>query len=309
MWVDSVLSWGSFIIFMTLLILIYIKKADREENYIRWKIIGYYLLGTFMFRFDSLVLPVGIVIFLLFFLPKLNRNKQAKKWAAYLGLGAFLSGIVISQSVEAFYERNVQVKASSANAYEMKFYEDYEKVKSALKAEGELSLIGLQLEFNKKGKIEHYQYSAYYTRDGKNMSANIQSVYSQGEDKLSIFPNLQQEEDFINTQHFISSPQHYFKALDQHNIQKMVPEGDRFHVEFSNDGEVTASEENISYWDIQKSGIVKQSLEQNIEQPEEGEEPPAFPYHIHITSMKDMGGGSYTGTHNAYFNISPELYE
>ncbi|MET3729637.1 phosphoglycerol transferase MdoB-like AlkP superfamily enzyme [Fictibacillus halophilus] len=64
---ESFLVWGMSAIFLVLLLLIYTKKANREESNIGWKLIGYFLLGTFTFRIESLVLPVGIAIFFTLF--------------------------------------------------------------------------------------------------------------------------------------------------------------------------------------------------------------------------------------------------
>jgi hypothetical protein len=287
---------------MALLLMIYIKKTDRKENYIGWKIIGFFLLGTFTFRIESWVLPVGIAIFWLYFLPKINQNKLAKKWAAIAGILSFLSGAVITYSTEAYYERVLHVKASKENAFEMKFYEEYEKVKSALGAEGELSLSNLELSVKKDGLIDQFNYYVYYYKNSRSMSAWV--VRENGE--YQITPHVEQEEtNMMLMQNGISSPAIYFQALDLHGLKKMVPEGDLYLVSFSSTDEVAPEQEDSTIWNIQKSGIEEHVIETVSEEDEQS----PFPYQISISSMDHMGGGSYRGAQSRYFIISPELFQ
>lgn len=63
------------------------KKADEESNF-PLKIIGYFILGSFAFNMNQISLPVGFVVYLLFFHPKVNG--QVKRKAAVSGVIAFV---------------------------------------------------------------------------------------------------------------------------------------------------------------------------------------------------------------------------
>ncbi|MBY6037845.1 hypothetical protein KUV80_14325 [Fictibacillus nanhaiensis] len=306
MWITSLIGWGTFIAFMTLLIWIYIKKADREETYIGWKIIGYYLLGTFTFRMDSWVLPAGFVIFLLFFRPRLYVNRQVKKWAAIAGVLSFLSGILITQFEEAYHEKSIVFHASSTNVFHMKLNEEYEMVKSAIEAEGELVISNFDLQFTKSGKVVKLSYVGYFTKDGRDMIAWVEQRNGTYKINLQI---LHEESDRLVYQNTISSPSIYFKAIDLHGLKKMVPNSDRYFVSFSNSSnhnEAADSNEDESFWDIQKSGIKEYTFE-TVSDDMDSES--NFSYHINIASMKLMGADSYTAHHQSFFHISNTLYQ
>lgn len=76
------LSIISTIIIVLVLIMIYRNRAE-DEQYLGLKLVGYYLLGTFNFNFNGIVIPLGIVVYLLAFHPKINT--KAKRFAALLG--------------------------------------------------------------------------------------------------------------------------------------------------------------------------------------------------------------------------------
>jgi hypothetical protein len=302
---ESYLAWGMSGIFLILLILIYKKKANHEESNIGWKLIGYFLLGTFTFRIDSFVLPIGIAIFLLFFLPKLILNKDAKKLAASLGVLSFLSSIIVNYSVTAFYEEVLQVKAAT-NVYEMNFYNEYEKVKKALYAEGELAINNVEIIFNSDGEVRQFNYETSYYRDGRDMNAWI----SLHDGNYQISTHVMDEElEMVNRENFISSPSIYFKALDLHGLKNMVPKGDSYYVSFTNSDEIQL-DKNSSLWNIERSGITeKTEMAVSAEDISETEEETEFEaYHISINTMNAMGAGAYETDQVRYYIISPELF-
>ncbi|MDF9759548.1 hypothetical protein OKW24_001321 [Peribacillus simplex] len=63
-------------------------KNDDQESYFPLKIIGYFILGSFAFNFNQISLPLGFVVYLIFFRPKLN--VQVKRIAAVFGFLAFI---------------------------------------------------------------------------------------------------------------------------------------------------------------------------------------------------------------------------
>jgi TRAP-type uncharacterized transport system fused permease subunit len=63
------------------LIIIYQQRAGSEE-YLGLKLIGYYLLGSFNLHIGILI-PIGIIIYLLFFHP--SSNARVKRMSAWFG--------------------------------------------------------------------------------------------------------------------------------------------------------------------------------------------------------------------------------
>ncbi|MCG8498960.1 MAG: hypothetical protein MJB12_00940 [Firmicutes bacterium] len=74
--------------------LIYIYKNYKvdEEDMLGLKLVGYYLLGAFRLNLGALPIPLGFIIYLIAFRPTLNTN--AKKYSAYLGIAAFIVGVL-----------------------------------------------------------------------------------------------------------------------------------------------------------------------------------------------------------------------
>lgn len=230
-------------------------------------------------------------------------NKQAKKLAAFIGTASFLSGVLFAYSGEAYYEQITHVKASTQNAFEMKFYEEYEKVKSALGPEGELAINNLELSFDKDGVIRQLNYEVYYYKYDRSMNAWIEMTDGQ----YKIIPHVITEEtDMMVNQNYISTPGIYFQALDLHGLKEMVPDGDMYYTSFTNSGELSLEDEKSTLWDIVKSGIQKHAGE-SVSKDEDA--PIHYPYQISITSMKeDAGTNTYLGDHHRFFTISPELF-
>jgi hypothetical protein len=299
---ESLIVWGILLIIITRLVWMYAKQTDKQERYIGWKMIGYYLLGTFTFWLDELMLPIGIFLFLVLFLPKLTRNKQPKKWAAYLGTITILSNAAIDYSIALYYEKNLVVEASSDNVYEMDFTEDYEKVKKALKAEDDLAITGSDyLSFLKDGEINQYYYHAYFTRDSKRMRATIH--YNDG--KFMLQPYLIKADERTDRSDLLSAPVVYLQALEQHGLKKMAGEGDLFHLSLKNSkiAQVDIQDPNFLYT-IEKNGIIKMNIEEGT-----SDEQTKITTHINITAMKKVGEGSYESIHNLFYTISGMFYE
>lgn len=68
------------------------RSRKEEEEHLVLKLIGYYLLGTFTFSFNGIVLPVGFVISL-FLNPRQNRS--VKRVSAIFGLVIMLLGLFL----------------------------------------------------------------------------------------------------------------------------------------------------------------------------------------------------------------------
>ncbi|OXM13419.1 hypothetical protein [Paenibacillus herberti] len=78
------LIWLIAVIF--LFISLYGRK-EREEPYLLLKLIGYFLLGGFIFYLNSIPIPVGFIIYWLALHGKPKPNRVIKESAAVWGVG------------------------------------------------------------------------------------------------------------------------------------------------------------------------------------------------------------------------------
>jgi hypothetical protein len=80
------------VILIACLIYLFVKR-ESEEPFIAWKIVGYYLLGSFQVNLDGLWIPIGIIIYFGFFRP--TENIKTKFYAAIIGFVFMLLGKLI----------------------------------------------------------------------------------------------------------------------------------------------------------------------------------------------------------------------
>lgn len=71
------------IVVIVLLAIIYARR-ERNESILGLKLIGYYLLGSFVFNVNGVPVPLGFLVYLLVFRPPVNA--AVKRYAAVLGL-------------------------------------------------------------------------------------------------------------------------------------------------------------------------------------------------------------------------------
>jgi hypothetical protein len=114
--------------------------------------LGFTLLGAFFLDWNGIGLPVGFVVFLLFF-RKPVFNSEAKFYAANFGLALFLLGSILIPDVEKMiYERTHHVDVLDANFYSGSLAGEVEHVKEEFDMEGNtIELRGLDMTIQKDG--------------------------------------------------------------------------------------------------------------------------------------------------------------
>lgn len=80
-----------FLIWATGIYILFSKRKEEEELLVL-KLIGYYLLGSFNFNINGIVLPVGFFISLCL---KPQKNKSVKRGAAIFGLAMLILGLYL----------------------------------------------------------------------------------------------------------------------------------------------------------------------------------------------------------------------
>jgi hypothetical protein len=137
------------------LILIY-KKREEDESKLGLKIVGYYLLGVCTFRLDGIAIPLGFLIYLLFFRP--TQNGTTKRAAAFLGLAIFILQLVIPAVENYLYERPREAAVSSENMFEIQFTNDWNRIRDQLGIDPNARLEDFRAEYQRNGQIEKLSY-------------------------------------------------------------------------------------------------------------------------------------------------------
>ena len=114
------------IIYIVLVVggLLYLSKKKRDsEAKFPLKIIGYYILGVFAFKFNEIALPLGFIIYLLFFRPKVNAD--IKRQAAIFGLIIFILVQWITPFTVYMWEsRTITIEHELESAFTIDFAEE-----------------------------------------------------------------------------------------------------------------------------------------------------------------------------------------
>lgn len=154
----------STLIVIIAFIFIYKRYKTDEEEFLILKLVGYYLLGSFKFNFNSLALPVGFIVYAAFFRP--STNKSVKKAIASLGLVVFFCGILTPLIEKSYFERDRVISASSNNIYTIDLNADYNAIKEKLGIKDSAKLEDFEADFVESGSINRMSYT-FLTNDSK----------------------------------------------------------------------------------------------------------------------------------------------
>lgn len=128
-------------------------KKDEAESYFPLKIIGYFILGSFAFNFNQIPLPIGFIVYLFFFRPKLNVD--VKRMASVIGVLAFiLVHWILPFAIHEWESRPIVIEHELGSVYSMNFQDEYEQVKQELELENNnLRLEDFEVNYVKDGNI------------------------------------------------------------------------------------------------------------------------------------------------------------
>ncbi|MCA1056143.1 hypothetical protein LCM10_14175 [Rossellomorea aquimaris] len=144
---------------IAVLIVLY-RKSDKEEPYLVLKLVGYTVLGAAMLTVNGIQIPIGFVVFLLFF-RTIGVNAWSKKRAAYAGFAVFLLSVILSFAVREWDEWPRKVTLEHTNFYEGSLLEEWEKIKKELDVENEygIKLTDFRMVISKEGEYERLDLS------------------------------------------------------------------------------------------------------------------------------------------------------
>jgi len=125
----------------------------EAESYFPLKVIGYFILGSFAFNFNQISLPLGFIVYLLFFRPTLNID--VKRMASVFGVLAFIVvHWILPFAIHEWQSRPIFIEHELGSVYKMNFQDEYKQVKQELKIENNnLRLEDFEVNYVKDGRI------------------------------------------------------------------------------------------------------------------------------------------------------------
>jgi len=192
----NILSWSTLILIISYLIYLYNKK-EEVEKYLIFKLIGFYILGTFTFNFKyfTFTLPIGFIIYLLFMKNNERKNKITKKKATVFGFIIFCLSIlnaVVYNKVE-YRDRNIAFENIGVNTLK----HNYEEIKKELGINNQVYIESFNLDYN-ENKIKRLNYTVkdvnnnkvyYISSNNKGYNVVVNKIYDNEDDSFMLNSN------------------------------------------------------------------------------------------------------------------------
>ncbi|HYK75210.1 MAG TPA: hypothetical protein VEV44_19105 [Pseudoneobacillus sp.] len=292
-----------YTIMLIVISFILIRKKNDEESYFPLKVIGYFILGSFAFNLNQFSLPLGFVIYLLFFHPALNGH--VKRTAAIYGVVAFvLVHWMLPVTIEKWESRPHFIKHEIDSVYTMNFQYQLKLVKEKLKIENqELKLEDFEVDYMKDGSIKEISWQLITPFNGRYTLYQIRYEIENNRYRVSKskVDTWLQYDRLIDVNHFFD----HLKTLDIKEVT--LDKGDFPYYVIQSTGE------RVNYADGDDSLFV---VENGEIQSMDKEQLPVEGYIIRTFAMKKTGEQrnkqgnitqeSFEGTRpsNYFFNIS-----
>ncbi|WP_156319846.1 hypothetical protein [Bacillus sp. FJAT-18017] len=255
------------------------------------KIIGYFILGSFAFNFNLISIPLGFIVYLLLFRPKLNVD--IKRTASVLGFLTFIVVQWLLPFANLEWQSNaVSIEHKLGSVYSINFQEEYERIRHKLDLENNsLSLQDFVIEYNKNGTIRDLHLELISTEDNGLKHYTIQ--YNSEKNRYQVLQS--QLDNWLQYDRLVDADL-FFKNLGVLNIQDITrSKGDYSYYVVRGSGEwIEYDSEN------QASFMVKNGKIQEVNQ----DQLPVEGYYVATYAMKK--------THeekNEDGNIIEEAYE
>lgn len=192
---NNTIQFILFILTIVVVLVLY-RKSKEKESLLLLKLFGYTILGAFMLDLNGLKLPLGFVVFLLFF-RKSKVNAKTKHIAAYVGLVVFMLGVFIPQIEKMIYERPHHVDLLDTNFYSGSLLEELEHLSGQLDMDGySIELRGLDFTLHQDGTYENFNMGlAEQTHEG---TVNYTIELSKDKKSLEVTRYKVREDDYLN---------------------------------------------------------------------------------------------------------------
>lgn len=158
-------------IFIIIVLVLIYRKRESEEAYLGIKVIGYYLLGSFTFNFNMFPIPLGYIIYIMFFKP--TQNRKVKNRVVNFGLVIFLASVIIPRAEAAIYERDINLDISARNVNELNLYDDLQKIRERFDLIKFVGLTDFTMAYGETGNINYIDYTLNVNNNGDNIKYYI----------------------------------------------------------------------------------------------------------------------------------------
>lgn len=166
------MGWVSLILICIVLVLMLIyRKRESEEAYLGMKVIGYYFLGSFTFNLNMFPIPLGYIIYLMFFKP--TQNSKVKKVAVNFGLIVFFASVIIPRVEASIYERDIKLSISSRKVNELNLYDDLQRIRERFDLIKFVGLTDFTMAYDGEGNINYIDYTLKVNKNGENIKYYI----------------------------------------------------------------------------------------------------------------------------------------
>lgn len=286
-----------FTVFIIISLVYIYKKREEEEAYLAIKVVGYYLLGSFRFNFNSLIIPLGFALYLIFFRPSIN--KKVKRLAATFGFIIFCFGVISPIINDDIFSREIKVTMASSNINSIDFTFDLNVIRDRFKLKNKLDINNFEVRYNKDGEIENIMYElidynnpkrVHYTVSYYKDASGVKNKYSIS--RYNVNSTFQLDE--------VLDADYFFANIDKIKNEKIDYDFDVYTISLMGVGDTSRQGYNIKdkktvY--IDKSGNARQLT--NDELPVKG----AWVYHYgsvidSINSYNTSSHGSDIGAVN-----------
>jgi hypothetical protein len=215
---------------ITTVVYIYKQYKTESEELLMIKLVGYYLLGSFRFNLNNIALPIGFIIYLLFF--RVTKNKIAKRATVYLGLFIFICGLLVPRLQEAYFERQRKVMVSCTNIYTIDLNNDFNEIKQKLGVKETVKIEDFDADFDDSGAIKKLEYKLI-TKDKEGFILYNVTLSS---NKYTLKPIRVKE--WLQYDRLINEEQ-FFYALGHLDLKQIKPEEKYPYYTIKCDGDYT----------------------------------------------------------------------
>lgn len=229
-----------------------VRKKHEEETRFSLKIIGYFILGSFAFIFDELALPLGFIVYLLFFRPTLNAH--VKRTAAVYGVLTFvLVHWIIPLAIHEWEYRSITIEHELGSVYTINFQDEHERIKEELHLNNhQVKLENFKVEYVKNGQIDDLGWQLLEPNDNGYKLYQIRYEI----DKSQYHVSTSQVDNWLQYDRLVNGD-YFFEILNVLDIKEITDgKGDYLSYEIRSTGERTYyGIENTEHYIIENGEI------------------------------------------------------
>ncbi len=201
-----------------LLIVIYLNYKSEEERDTLLKLIGYFILGAIILKFNWIPIPIGMSLYIILFKSKTNMN--LKRISVCLVFFMMLYILIIPKIQYWSFDRVREIGISTKNIYLFKIENDFQLIKDNMNFNKQVKIKDFCVEFKRNGDIDNLEYE--YIKKGKRelIAYKVIADFKRGVYKIS-----PRKIKHIEIYDALIEEEHFFQVLNQLDIDKIRPEG------------------------------------------------------------------------------------